>query len=446
MQSTARLALAAALWLLATPAQAQRADTLDLSRLIAHAVSVSPTIRAAEQRVIAAQARVSPAGQPPDPMVMAGLQNVPLGRMRGASGPEPMTMRMVGVEQTIPYPGKLALDRAAALHEVDAARANAVAERRQVIRDVEDAYYELAFIDRADSIVARNRDVLAGLIAVTETRYGVGTAGQEDVLKARVEATRLAETAAALRARRLDALARLNAAMNLPSDTPLRSAAIPVAIARAAVSDSAAAIHFASSELGAPAADSPLPSLHDLQEIALSANPDLRARAAMIAAQESRLELARKGSLPDLNVSLQYGQRGGGLPDMVTAMVSVPVPVFARRKQGELTANANATLSALEADLSRQQNEIRLQVAQIDARLEQDRTQLALYVKALLPQARAALTSATANYQVSRVDFLTVLDDQATVFNYETEYFRSLSDFARSLAELERIVGQEVLP
>jgi outer membrane protein TolC len=131
---------------------------------------------------------------------------------------------------------------------------------------------------------------------------------------------------------------------------------------------------------------------------------------------------------------------------MVTAMVSVPVPVFARRKQGQLTANANATLSALEADLSRQQNAIRLQVAQIDARLEQDRTQLALYVKALLPQARAALTSATANYQVSRVDFLTVLDDQATVFNYETEYFRSLSDFARSLAELERIVGQEVLP
>lgn len=67
-------------------------------------------------------------------------------------------------------------------------------------------------------------------------------------------------------------------------------------------------------------------------------------------------------------------------------------------------------------------------------------------MKAILPQGRAALTSATAGYQVGRADFLTLLDSQATLFSYELTYFRVLSDFAKTLAELERVVGEEVLP
>lgn len=426
--------------------RAQSVAPVDLPGLVAQATAASPAIRAADQRALAARAHISAAGLPPDPMLMGGVQNVPLGRMRGVAGPDPMTMRMVGAEQTIPYPGKLGLDRTAAVYESEAARAAADAVRLQVVRDVEDAYYELAFIDQADSIVAHNRDVLASLIGVTEAGYEVGRAGQQDVLKAQVEATQLAGTAVALHEQRRAVLARLNAAMSRPSETPLLHPVIPLAVARAAVSDSAKAIHFVSAALGAPVAGSPLPALEELQDVALRANPGLRARAAMIAAQQARLERARKGSLPDVNVSLQYGQRGGGLPDMITAMVSVPVPVFARRKQDQSVADADATLSALEADLAQQQNDIKSQVAQLQAHMEQDRTQLALYVKALLPQARAAVASATANYQVGRVAFLTVLDDQATVFNYETDYFRSLSDFARNLAELDRVVGQEVLP
>jgi len=58
-------------------------------------------------------------------MLMAGIQNLPLGSETTASagghasvGPsipgDPMTMKMIGVTQTIPYPGKLSLRRQAA--------------------------------------------------------------------------------------------------------------------------------------------------------------------------------------------------------------------------------------------------------------------------------------------------------------------------------------------
>ena len=67
-------------------------------------------------------------------------------------------------------------------------------------------------------------------------------------------------------------------------------------------------------------------------------------------------------------------------------------------------------------------------------------------VTAILPQGRAALTSASASYQAGRGTFLSVLNGQATLFAYETEYYRDLTDFAKTLAELESVIGAEVLP
>ena len=78
--------------------------------------------------------------------------------------------------------------------------------------------------------------------------------------------------------------------------------------------------------------------------------------------------------------------------------------------------------------------------------LEQERTQLALYRKAILPQSRASVTTSAASYQLGKVELATVLDSQSTLFTYETNYFRALTDFATNLAELERVVGKEILP
>jgi outer membrane protein, heavy metal efflux system len=90
-------------------------------------------------------------------------------------------------------------------------------------------------------------------------------------------------------------------------------------------------------------------------------------------------------------------------------------------------------------------NSIRQEIATRVSDVERERTRLALSVKAILPQAHAALESATASYQVGRVDFTSLVDAQAAVFNYETAYWRSLTDFAKAIAELQRVVGAEVL-
>jgi outer membrane protein TolC len=412
----------------------------DLDSLERYALRVSPLIHAAQSKLGASRHRAIAAGARPDPMLMAGIENLPLNREA-----DPMTMRMIGIGQTIPYPGKLALRVRAAQRETDAAEAAVDAARRMVVHDVKDAYYELVFLDQAFAVTARSEDVLGTFVQVTEARYGAGVAGQQDVLKARVEAARLSETAASLKEQRRAALARLNAVLDRPSETPVVSPMLSPAIVRAAVGDSTRGVRFASSALGARAADSPLPAVADLQQIAIRQSPEIREHEAMIAVQAARVELARKDVLPDIDVSVRYGQRPG-LVDMITASVSIPIPIQRRRKQDQVVAEADAQLSALHEEHRSKVNEINASVARLVSELERERTQLALYARAIVPQGRAALASATTSYQVGKVEFLSVLDSQSTLFTYETDYYRALSDFAKNLAELERIVGQDVLP
>jgi cobalt-zinc-cadmium efflux system outer membrane protein len=425
----------------AAPAQAQEATAAPVQALVTEALASSPTIRAARARLEAAQAAVGPAGALPDPMLMAGIMNQPIG---GSEGEDMMAMRTIGVGQTLPYPGKLALQRQVAEAELAAANAQVEAARWAVTEEVKDAYYDLAFYDQALEIVRRNERLLTNFIQVTQSRYGVGTGSQADVLKARVEAARLAEEAVALTEQRRAALARLNAALDRPSDTPVADAVIPVQVARAAVPESAKEVQFTSAALGARAANSPLPPLVEVQEAAVRENPMIRAHRAMIAAQAARVDLARKAHLPDFDVSLQYGQRDGR-SDVVSAVVSVPIPLRKGSKQDLEVKEAQARLAALEAEHHEQANELRARVAQAYADLERDRAQLALYMKSIIPQGRAALESATASFQVGRVDFLTLLENQTTLYNYETAYYRSLTQFAERLAELERIAGKEIL-
>jgi outer membrane protein TolC len=416
-------------------------DTTTLDSLIALAQRRNPDVRAATARVDAASARIGPAGARPDPMLMVGVQDVPY-RMPGYA--DDFTMNVVRVTQTVPFPGKLGLAVRAAAGEADAARASTEQARLDVARDVRKAYYELAYTQRARDIIARNQSVLTSLLQASQVRYEVGSGTQADVLRARVEITRLGDEAAVLAADARAARARLNAILDQPSETPIDSATIPASIVRLAVADSATHVHFASAALGAPPADSPLPSGDSLQGLAIAHSPMLRAHGARIGAQERMLALARKASLPDFDVSVEYDQRPH-FPDFLSAFVSIPVPLQKGRKQNEEVVAAQSELTALHAEHAADVAALRAAVATLASDAERERTQLALDVAGVLPQARATLQSATASYAVGRVDFLTLMETQTALFSYELSYYRTLSEFATTLAELDRVVGTEVV-
>lgn len=449
------------LWLLASafalaaaaPLHAQtRGASLD--SLIAASLPNHPTLRAANAVLEGARARVRPAGALPDPMLMAGIENLPLGSEAPqpaghvpssepeSEPPDMMTMKMAGVSQTLPFPGKIAARRRVAEQQVLAAQARLDGARLQIVREISDAFYELSYLNRALELVRAAYDVSRDVERAAQARYTTGTGDQRAVLDARVVTARYAEQATALEEERRIQHAALGAALGDSVAVPI-AAIIPERIAHAALPANAAAVRFTSAEPGARAAGSPLPALRELQETAVRNNPELRARAAEIAALGYERELARKEYLPDFDLSVRYGQRTGR-PDMISATIAIPLPVHKNRKQDELVRAAEAELTAARAGLLDQTNRVRAEVATLHAELERIRTQLALFSRSIIPQSRAAVASATASLQTRRIELFTVLERQTHLFEYQLEVERLLADFAQKLTQLESVVGAEV--
>lgn len=418
------------------------ADAPSLDSLVALALQANPRIDAARAQIESARARVAPAGTLPDPMLGLGIMNLPVA---DPGFDDFMTMMTIAVGQQLPFPGKLALARRAAEQELRAAEARLEAAHIDVAADVRIAYYEVAYLDRAAKVVDQRQRLVVDMIQAAESQYAVGSGEQSDVLRGRVVASGLAQEAVELAEARRAAVARLNALLSRPSETPLPDAPIPDRIARAAVPEDRSRISFASATLGARAANSPLPPLAELQELAVRHSPVLRAHEAEIAAQSARMELAGRAHLPDFNISLQYGQRADRM-DMASLMVSVPLPIHRGARQDEFVAESRAVLTEMEAGHHSMVDRLHADVAELHAALERDRAQLALFVASILPQGRAAVESAAASFRVGRADFATLLETEETLYEYETMVHRALADFAKTLAELERVIGAEVLP
>ena len=424
-----------------------RAQETSLAALLAHADTANPQIAGARRIAEAAAARVPQAGALPDPMIGVGLMNVPVARP--GLGNDMMTMLQLRLGVELPWPGKLGLSEVVARLRAEAAAWEVERVRQNVRAEVESAYYEIYFVDRALDVTDRNEALVGDFARLTSSKYGVGTAAQPDVLRAQVERTSLSDQLVALREQRVSASARLNALLARPTDTPVPTVELPEAVRVAALSEEPGGARFASAALAdvLPGA-SPgggIPAVAELQRLALEHNPMIQAHVRRVEAQGRALTLSEKAKLPDLAITAGYSRRAG-FGDFFDVMVSAPVPIFAGRKQDQGVFEQAAMLAEHEARHSAMVDELNGEIASLAAELARARDQLVLLNDGILPQARTGLASATTSYQVGRVDFLTLLDSQVTLYRHELDYHRLLTDFATNLAALERAVGTEILP
>ena len=425
---------------------------IGLDSLVARAIGANPDLAAAQSRGTAMRARIAPAGARPDPMLMAGLINVPVNNF--SLSDDDMTMKMIGVNQTIPYPGKLRLARRIAELQSEDQSIVLDSTRLAVIRDVKVAYYEIAYIDAALGTANRTDSLASTVIKAASLRYSAGRGAQQDVLRAQLEATRLNDSANELIEGRRALIERIGA---LVGGAPLllNTATIPSTLLHAAVDPNPSTIRFSSQTLGAPVADGLMLPLADLQALAVTRSPQVRRQLVMNALAATQLELARREHLPDVDVSLQYGQRSArmagpnspavGRPDMVSFVVSIPIPLQRAIKQSALVSAARADVVTGFAEKRASELLVRSEVARLYSDVSRARTQLALYVKALVPQARASLAASVNSYQSGTGDLTVVLEAQRTLLDMEVGYDRSLTDFAQKMAELDSMIGQEAL-
>lgn len=398
---------------LATPA---------LAALIAEALQNNPELRAAAKEIEAANQRVRPAGALEDPMLEAGLLNVPITPWR--LNREDMTMKMLGLSQKLPYPGKRALREQVAAKDAQTLDYGLRESRNRVAREVKLAYYDLALTDETVRLLKSNRQILEQFLHIAESRYGVGQAAQAEVFRAQTQLGRMSEELLRMERERPVTEAELMRLLGR------RGNALPISVELPGLRETAL-------------------NVEALQQAALSERPQLLGLQSVIERGSKALDLARKEAQPDFDLRFSYGQREKDLAgmrreDLFSLTVAMNLPVWREDKIEPRIAEAQALREQALEMLQAQQNEVLARLRQQVALTEQSRKSVHLYETAILPQARLAVEAALAAYQVSRVDLLMLLDSQMTLFSYEISRAREMVSFNKALAEIELLAGKQM--
>lgn len=391
-----------------------------LATMVAELNQRNPELAAARREVDMRVARIAPAGAPPDPTVSVGYMSGFLRPPFFPSSSTPDAFRQVGVSQELPYPGKLALRSRVAAAEADASRWSYEDLRLRLIADLKSAYVDYLLVDRTLAIVLRNKTALEQFRDLAEARFSVNKASQQDVLRAQLELSILLERQATLELDRTTFRADINRLLYRPPDTPvpvgdlvvIRPATEPVETLRAQAADRYPALK------------------RDEQEINRG---------------QQVLALARKEQLPDFGINVTTQKFVGGMPWMYGIDFMVTVPVFSQRKQRPMVAEAAAALAAASRMREATSSDAASRVTQQHAAVATSQRLMDLYGDSVLPQARLALESSVAAYEVGTVDFLTLLTNFITVLNYEINFEEQQARYRRALARLEPLVGAELL-
>ena len=391
-------------------------DRLLLGDLYAQVERANPRIAAANALATAAHARVAGARRPPDPQLQFGFMNYTL---PGLAPMPTLGMSQLQLMQMLPLGGKLrSAGRAAD------AQASAATERaRDVVWETRSAaamaFYDLYAVDGQLDVARETLRLLQDIERTTQSMYRVGEGRQADVLRAQVEIARMAEDTLRMQAMRATMAATLNALLDRGGEPGIGRPALP---------------RFPDA----------LPSRATLDSLAATARPMLRAGADEVRAAEASQRLAHREIWPDLQVGVQYAQRGGemGTERMGSLMLGATVPVFARDRQLRMRDEAAAMTRMAQADLAAMRAETRGRIGEAYASLMRARSLARLYGTTVLPQADATVASAMSAYRVGGVDFMTLLDDRMTVNRYRQELYTLDAEQGKAWAELEMLVGR----
>lgn len=402
------------------PASAPDPVPTPLAALIEEATQANPEIRAARREAEAAEQRIAPAGALSDPMLEVGVLNLPIDTFSFRQ--DDMTMKMIGLGQRLPYPGKRRLREQLAEEDAEATRHRTQDTVNRTVRNVRVAYYDLALNATATRLTLYNRGTVHQLLRIARAKYEVGQGNQADVLKGELQLSRMSDELIRLARQQREIAGELDAALGRP---PGQRAIAPEPLALTA---------GPATRVG-----------HDT----LAAQPRLLGLQSRIARSQKVLDLAAKEYYPDFDVKFAYGQRdraqdGMSRPDMILFTVGINLPVWRSTRLAPLVAEAEAMRGQALDSYEAQRNDILMQLHHQAAAAEQSLASARLYETTILPQARLAVDASLAAYRVDRLDFLNVLDSQMTVFNAEIAHATAVAGYNKALAEIDLLTGTPV--
>jgi outer membrane protein TolC len=400
------LPLAAAVLSLAWAVRVSAGDApLSLDEAIERAQADAPQIVSAEAKLEGAQSVAPSAGRLPDPEAIVGVDNLPINTADQFSLTRDfMTMRKVGLMQSVPNGAKRHSRIELAAREIDVAEAQLTASRFETARAAAEAWIASA---SAEQSLARLRALRGDLSLQSSAARAALASGRSSAGEALASESALA---------RLD-----NRILELEQELAIRRAELGRWIG---IESHRTLGDFPwRRELGG----TPQALVQNVEM-----HPPLAPLAAGIDAARAEVALARAERKPDWSAELSYAKRGPDFSDMVSLEFRIGLPLFAKNRQNPMIAEKLANVRVEEA--SRDAG-VRMHRAEIEAALatwRSGRTRLEHFGKSLLPLSRDRSRTVLSSYGSGRGDLRSVLDALSDEIDAQLDYVALEADVTRA--------------
>jgi outer membrane protein TolC len=358
-----------------------------------------------------------------DPTIKFGVSNLPTDSFD--LDQEAMTQLKLGITQPLPRGDSNTLNAAAL--DYQAASQTALARERalQVRQTVAISWLELWYAEQAAVVYRSDKILFDDLLAVTESLYRVGKRNQTDVLQAQLEIDK-----------QMDGFHRWQSQVNsrragLSQWLPKRDSQRPL-----------------------PLVLQPAKPLTAVDYQQLLTHPSVIAVDHQMSAQRKQLALAKEAYKPAWAVTVEYGKRyaednsGEQLPDMLTAVVSVDVPLFTANRQDPLYQASQHDLSSVTEQRGQLLRQMRAELDSALAQNEQLQRRQQLYKNRLLPTAEQNAVVTISAYRSGSGSFKEVVDSRLAVQQARLNLLRMNTDLAISASQLQyflRPLNREIL-
>lgn len=393
---------------------AQPAEPVSLQSLVDEALRSSPGIQASKRAYESARARVAAAWLPEDPMISADVEGQPELFSLNRTNNEYMA------QQTIPFPSTLWLRGKAAAQEAQKAYQEYKEKERDVIWHLERPYYEL-FLARKTSAALEETQVLADRLSqAVQARYESNQAAQQDLLKARIESSKIG-------------LERFSQKEN----ARLAAAHISHLLGRPLASV------YQIIEL--PRGGQLTQTVEALEKEALKQRPELRAMEIGIRRAKTAKWLERTKWLPEITGRIEARQFSGedNIREYDTFLgLSVPVWSVLKGLSGEWKG-AGKEVEAAAALYTEMKNEVLLAVHEAYSKVMTAQNAVMTYEAVILPQAKQQVEVALSAYEAGRSDLLSLVDAQRMLKEAQITYYGHLADYEIGLSDLRFAIGGE---
>lgn len=384
--------------------------------LVATALARSTEIDVMRARLDAAREMAASAGALPNPMASVAYTEADFPSF--SVGREPMSAITVEYRQSLPGAGKREARRAVAIADAETREREIASLRRRLAAQVRTIYGRVYALDRERALLAASHELLDMLAVTAASRYGVGEAQQEPIIRAQIEKSRVDERLDDLTAERRVQVAALNRLIDVPADTPLGTVE------------------------SLPALTAPPAPWFDLAAVN---DPGLAVRQAEIGAADRRLAAARLDLKPDFSLGGSVGIRGT-LPPVVTFGFGIELPLWKKEKQEPIVRAAEQELTLARRAAHNERVELDAEIARLNAEWLRGEQQIRRYREAILPQTAAAMDAARLAYLNGRGDFSAVLEDFGLWLDARIRLAQREAARFATWAELQIVIGGPATP